>query len=213
MIERTLRYMEERRMQRNRNFLRLPLGWDEFRRLLTAHADAIIEGQNRLHRFEWDANVEQVARRLFEYSASQTSNRGIALVGKYGCGKTLLMRAFVEMHNNFVVANQLRVSTYRYAIAADLFRVCADPMRFDEYSVGPLVIDELGREELVGKNYGTTVSPVIDLLFKRYEVGAPTHITSNFKLESLIENYGKMLGDRFREMFEFVEMSGNSRRK
>lgn len=109
---------------------------------------------------------------------------------------------------------ELRQPLYRQ-ITGSYFVINYTPALFAEYSNNPLFIDEFGREAKRGKVYGSEVTPVIDLLFERHRRGAVTHITSNFLLETLSsdEMYGKMLGDRFREMFNFIELKGSSRRK
>ena len=82
----------------------------------------------------------------------------------------------------------------------------------EEYSRRPLFIDELGREESELKDYGNVVKPVIDLFAQRYENGARTYATTNFKYESFDKFYGEFIRSRMEEMMTYVPLTGESRR-
>ncbi|MGF2565373.1 hypothetical protein ACQUWZ_26070, partial [Ralstonia pseudosolanacearum] len=85
----------------------------------------------------------------------------------------------------------------------------------------PLFIDELGREQLEIYVDGVRIRPIEDLIAMRYEYGACTFFTSNFKIETLSQGYddkgkkigyGEYIGERFREMCNIVVYPGRSRR-
>jgi DNA replication protein DnaC len=82
----------------------------------------------------------------------------------------------------------------------------------EPYVRRPLFIDELGREESEVKDYGNVVKPVIDLFGLRYEEGARTYATTNFKYESLEKFYGEFIRTRMEEMMTYIQFPGESRR-
>ena len=62
------------------------------------------------------------------------------------------------------------------------------------------------------KDYGNVVKPVIDLFAQRYECGARTYATTNFKYESFDKFYGEFIRSRMEEMMTYVPLPGESRR-
>ena len=86
----------------------------------------------------------------------------------------------------------------------------------------PLFIDELGREQLEVSAFGNKMRPISELMALRYNTGARTFFTSNFKLSTLskgrnekgeLVGYGQYIGERIQEMTNIVEMPGDSRRE
>lgn len=81
-------------------------------------------------------------------------------------------------------------------------------------ALAPLAIDDLGREPKQIMDFGNTRAPMVELLYERYDKGSWTHATSNFAFDTLSSDafYGPMLGDRFRTMFNVINLPGDSRR-
>ena len=86
----------------------------------------------------------------------------------------------------------------------------------------PLFIDELGREQLEVNDFGNKLRPVSELMALRYDTGARTFFTSNFKISTLSKGYnekgeligyGQYIGERIQEMANMVELPGDSRRE
>lgn len=196
--------------------MKLPVSYWQFRMLIKAQAERIMRGHGRSGEYVIDENVEAIMRRIFDFTQSG-SRKGIALIGKYGCGKTLLMSAYVKIHNALVDHSDGKLKRWKYkeATATQLFKHLQDNELSDTLSVPPLLIDELGREPISGKHFGTEEVPVVNLLFERWNRGALTHCTSNLTLEALSDNdhYGAMLGSRLADMFDFVVMNGPDRRR
>lgn len=195
------------------------LDMEGFKSLLQGFASLEMVKSENKSLFTFDQYNLPLIEQLYLYTVGDsgfkgTLSKGLAIVGSYGCGKTLIMTAYTEMLNYLIVKYMLQQPLYRQ-ITASYFAINYSAALFAEYSSGPLFIDEFGRESKRGKVYGTEVTPIIDLLFERHRKGAITHITSNFLLKTLSEDemYGKMLGDRFREMFNFIKLDGDSRRK
>lgn len=88
-----------------------------------------------------------------------------------------------------------------------------DTQKFEAISKsGFLIIDDLGCEPQVVKNYGTNITPVIELLYRRYDTMMPTIVTSNLGKNDIRGYYGERISDRFNEMFDRLFYSAESYR-
>ena len=142
-------------------------------------------------------------------------HKGIYIGGKVGCGKTLLMQSFCE------ILHLISRRTVEMIPATLLYeRIIHDGI--DMLAKRPLFIDELGREQLEIAAFGNKIRPIADLMALRYNNGARTFFTSNFKLSTLsrgrnekgeLIGYGQYIGERIQEMTNIVEMPGESRRE
>ena len=141
-------------------------------------------------------------------------DKGIYLCGAIGCGKTILMKAFLEV---LMAASGYYIP---FIQAPSLYeKIQVDGMR--SMRMCPLFLDELGREQLEIYVNGVRIRPIEDLMAMRYEYGACTFFTSNFKIETLSQGYdekgkkigyGEYIGERFKEMCNIVVYPGKSRR-
>ncbi len=77
---------------------------------------------------------------------------------------------------------------------------------FDRLSKTPLLIDEMGREPTLVNTFGTQTTPLVDLIYEKWDAGTVTHITSNMSLPTLTEIYGEMTASRLFDMLVFIEM-------
>lgn len=195
--------------------MKLPITYEQFRTLVKMQAERIMLLRGRPAEYMIDEKIEAVMRHIYKFTQSD-NQKGIALVGKIGCGKTLIMSAYIRVHNELVRLSNGRLQRERYTetTSSRLFRDLQDRDLFNRLCYDPLFIDELGREPKFGKNFGNETAPVIELIFERWTHGTITHCTSNFSLEDLSSTdlYGAIAGDRIRDMFEFILMSGDGRR-
>ena len=146
-------------------------------------------------------------------------SKGFFLYGPVGTGKSTLIRG-LQMYTNSIkrreVLNDHRIGFYwksaselANSYAGDgqekLLQWCEDCS---------LMIDELGREPLPAKHYGTSLNVIQFVLQLRYDhrLANVTHITSNLMLSDITPMYGDYISDRFREMFNIIEWSGESKR-
>lgn len=83
----------------------------------------------------------------------------------------------------------------------------------DYFKYRPLILDEVGREKKIVKDFGTERELFPEIIDMRYKTHAWTMATSNFTLEDLGGMYGKYIKDRLKEMFNFIELNGKSFRK
>ncbi len=196
------------------------LSKEEFWKLLCATAQAIMAQRGVYHPFVVDDNNRDIIIQMWLYVTGSTEcrwniHKGIYIGGKVGCGKTLLMQSFCE------ILHLVSGMTVEMIPATLLFqRIIDDGIR--SLSCRPLFIDELGREQLEMNAYGNKMRPIADLMALRYNNGARTFFTSNFKISTLskgrnekgeLVGYGQYIGERIQEMTNIVEMPGDSRRE
>ena len=76
-----------------------------------------------------------------------------------------------------------------------------------------LFIDDIGTEPASVKRWGNEFSPVLELLYARYDRQLFTIATSNLKDSDFGERYGIRIADRMEEMFERIYYQNKSYRK
>lgn len=76
-----------------------------------------------------------------------------------------------------------------------------------------LFIDDVGTEATSVKVWGNEVSPMVELLYQRYDRQLFTVITSNLESEDdIVNRYGDRINDRFAEMFDYLPFDNQSYR-
>lgn len=144
-------------------------------------------------------------------------NKGIYLYGAYGVGKTVLFKIiriwiaelFRFSDNGFYSTSiEEIVEYYKTRDSFGKFGFGTDNMNMN------ICINEFGKP-VKEKIYGTEVNELLNSLFMiRYELfqkGLATHVTSNYHPKDL--NLEPIIKDRMVEMFNFVELKGESFRK
>lgn len=148
--------------------------------------------------------------------------KGFMLVGPYGSGKTLLLKSFM---------NAFKIFTYNESDYFNGFsREREKPIKVEflssrniletssngvaEFTIfktrNPLFIDDVGKEPGSVNNYGTVTKPMEDVLEFRYSIRALTFGTSNHRLEDM--PYSGHTRDRMKSLFNFIKLTGDSRR-
>ena len=141
---------------------------------------------------------------------------GLLLYGIVGSGKSTLGKAICNLigilHNSSISSE--RKGVFRVS-ALDLAKnVANDPMYFNKLKNQELLfIDDIGTEPASVKNWGNEFSPVVELLYARYDRQLFTIATSNLKDSDFGERYGIRIADRMEEMFERVFYQNKSYRK
>jgi len=130
--------------------------------------------------------------------------KGILILGKVGCGKTLLMNGFLYSfaHASRKVINLLHAKNLHTYIKEK---------GVSYYSERPLFIDDIGKEPTEAKDFGNASKPFEDLIAFRSEKKCINFGTSNYALEDM--PYPLHTIDRMKEMFNIIIMPGESRRK
>ncbi len=146
-------------------------------------------------------------------------DRGIALFGNNGTGKTIIMKCFSNILHRF--QNQkFNVKTTR-SITNELSPFCTPGYLISKYSDHKRCFDDLTYEKNI-KNYGNEINILEDALFNRYANKVLTHITLNTPdnysgsfeevVDQIYDRYGKRVFDRVFEMCNFIELTGKSLR-
>jgi hypothetical protein len=176
---------------------------------------------------------------LQDFTGLQYSlNKGLALIGNVGVGKTLLMGFFHQNQNqSYVMANCRRLE----GLWIEQMSAKEKPQQnvIDQYSreikasvngnpfgqqVLGVCFDDLGTETSPSKAYGEEKNVLQEILMNRYEhfqlrselEGLPAkfnfnHVTSNLSTHEIGLKYGTRVKDRFREMFNLIQFSNESK--
>lgn len=132
----------------------------------------------------------------------------VLLTGNMGTGKTTLLRLFVQAYGIIERQPVKLYSTARFNLE---YGAKGEQVILD-HEHGLMCIDDLGVENKTQNRYGTVTDPISTLLFLRYESKARTMCSTNLDASALKARYGDRLADRFREMFQVIAFTGESRR-
>lgn len=157
--------------------------------------------------------------------------KGIMLCGIFGVGKTWMMELFrsnqrmcYQVMNAKDIAEDYRTfkvdpkskdyedPLHKYLV--DKKNAVEDPSVFYQTHLG-LCIDDIGTED-VKNNFGNKKNVIGDIIELRYQdklYGKNFHATTNLTVEQLDQYYGGRVRSRLRQMFNFIELGGNDRRK
>lgn len=165
-------------------------------------------------------------------------NKGLMIVGGYGTGKTSILNTFHQMFKTAasmpiqvsdIEGTQQLLGRYKlsfgYFTANDMvktFEAISDhlekEMFWNRFSKGFKYFDDIMTES-TASNFGK-VEIFKDLFEMRYTNGAKTIISLNYSgssidetLDSVSKKYGERVYDRIFEMFNIIELQGESLRK
>lgn len=136
---------------------------------------------------------------------------GLIICGGTGNGKTTMARALaqtIQKCNNQAVT---RITALQFAT----LEAERDENRYKliQYRQAPvLFLDDVGMEAASVKVWGNVISPVVELIYQRYDLQLFTIATSNLNTRQLAEKYGDRVGDRIREMFNVLAFNNESYR-
>lgn len=163
--------------------------------------------------------------------------KGLMIVGGYGTGKTSILNTFHQMCKTAasmpiqvtdIEGTQQLLGRYKlgfgYFTANDLvktFEAISDPQEkeifWNRYSNGIKYFDDIMTES-TASNYGK-IEIFKDIFEMRYTNGAKTLISLNYMgtidetLDEISKKYGERVYDRLFEMFNIIELHGESLRK
>ena len=152
-------------------------------------------------------------------------NKGIYIHGDFGTGKSLLFQILEEVYNE-IRKNELRIKTVNSVNLVDKFWVeISNPnllkqnncSLLQKMSRGVIHFDDVGAERKIN-HFGNSIEIISDIIQSRYfnsknNSKIKTFITSNFSCEQIGERYGRRIYDRLFEMFNIIEIGGESRRR
>ncbi|HAT76072.1 MAG TPA: hypothetical protein DCS19_04315 [Flavobacterium sp.] len=186
-------------------------------------------------KFILDKNSENIIDKISQYATrneifikeSFSFDKGILLMGKVGCGKTLLfqclvnlLRLFVGYNINSTKVEKLDANFIPAYSLVEMFSIKGYEMFGSELYFNNnritlmserLFIDDLGSENIVS-NYGNTTNVTGELILRRYDKGRKTFATTNLDPKTLKSFYGDRVYSRMIEMFNFIVVDGEDRR-
>lgn len=176
--------------------------------------------------FVIDDNNRTDIQNLFNYflgfsDCNLDLRKGIMLMGTVGTGKTDLMTIFAKFTGRFrITESRIIVREYMKDGVKGLERWSYN-YELNQHGVSrpkpfELCIDDFGLEREEAGNFGNRQDVMSELMADRYQIfrnqGIKTHAITNLA-RGLESKYDERLNDRFREMFNVVKLTGNSRRK
>jgi DNA replication protein DnaC len=189
------------------------------------------ENKNKKHKKEFvidQYNIGLIKKLCLYFTESDQAekygidlNKGIALMGGVGVGKTMIMQAFAQ--NQYLSYGIVSSSQISYAYQSQGFEVVSiftDLIKTSENQFGQVIrgrcYDDIGTEE-ERKHYGDKVNIMAEILQECYyrHPYNYTHITTNLTPDEVEAFYGLRIRSRMREMFNlfiFDEKSPDRRK-
>lgn len=143
-------------------------------------------------------------------------DKGLMLIGGYGCGKTSMMRAFHK------IGYKLLPDTFMWFPFYSCNGMVAEYEQLDNqndkgeflekyFSVKKCYFDDFGTEE-DASNFGKK-NLLKDILEERYLRKKTTYVSTNLSLNEINEKYGERVFSRIQEVFNIIIMNGKDFRK
>lgn len=186
-----------------------------------------------VNNYQFNENNSPVYRGLLDYFLGRPGKydlqKGIALLGLYGVGKSTILQIMHEFINRCFrfSPNMFRISSTEEIITLSqsenftesvlLFNSKPNLYGIPQRKPIHVLINEFGNQYNM-KNFGTDVNELVDVfIMKRYDImqqyGKVTHITTNYGTKELKSMFDPRIVDRFKEMFNMIELPGKSFRK
>lgn len=151
-------------------------------------------------------------------------SKGLLLYGAVGVGKSTLLKGmqhYAAKIARYCIGGADAGVTFQFISAAEIALQFAEKgisgmNRYtDREYMRNLAIDEVGREPIDSKYFGTGINVIQTVLQLRYEqrYNFYTHLTTNLDPDrEFALRYGDFIADRVKEMFNVIKIEGNSRR-
>lgn len=202
------------RQKPTRSHFRIPYEYDKIEMLLYNAIAAEIDYRRMEFRDSKDLaeQIHQVALWL----CGQSNKNSLVITGPCGNGKTTFVYA-IQNIVNFLKLVDLKTNEHigiSFHNARELANFCktSNPMWKKVINRNVLAIDDLGTEPRETIEYGNVLSPIVDLISKRYDEQLSTIFTTNLLPKQISEVYGQRIADRLREEAEIVSFLNSSYR-
>lgn len=187
---------------------RLPMNKDKAYEFLLAAV--IAEVQFRYRKFVYNEFIDDQLRQMAKWLTIVTPKFGIVLCGGCGNGKTTMLKALQNLIRRLQIRKPTATTESLYGAyygvtivdALQITQLCkANHTKYSELAQDDmLAIDDFGTEPVEVMDYGNIMTPVIDLLTKRYEAQLFTIVTTNLDPKDIRKRYGDRIADRLNEM-------------
>ena len=164
----------------------------------------------------------------FEYNL----DKGILIMGNVGTGKTTTFK-IIQKYLSYL--NQVHPNNFQFIESREIIREFSKDKYtgLEKFTFNPthnehgsihkvpkaICVDDIGLEQDEVKHFGDTVDVMSEFLADRYTIFQDrkfrklTHATTNLDRNNLKKKYSERIADRMREMFNIIQMNGESRRK
>ena len=173
-------------------------------------AAVIAEVQFRYRKFVYNEFIDDQLRQMAKWLTTATPKFGIVLCGGCGNGKTTMLKALQNLVRRLQIRKPTATTESIYGAyyglqivdALQIAQLCkTNHTKYLEVAQEDmLAIDDLGTEPVEVMDYGNIITPVIDLLTKRYEAQLFTIVTTNLDPKDIRKRYGDRIADRLNEM-------------
>lgn len=152
--------------------------------------------------------------------------KGLLIMGKVGCGKSLLFRGIADVLGLFIVPSYEPKSNQNIITQISSYELSESFSKkgysiFDEGILHKgnmisiltprLFIDDIGAEN-ISNHYGSVINIISEVILRRYDRVLMTYATTNLDPRHLKEFYGDRAYSRMVEMMNFLVYEGNDRR-
>jgi len=187
----------------------IKIGAEDFKELFLIQANKIVVERNIDREFEITEDNKTLINQLYYYGTGNIEkfngslSKGIMVVGKNGVGKSVILRSYCKIIGLLTRSVILNIHAKKLQSEITIKGI-------EYFEKRPLKIGDIGKEAKEVNDYGTKILPLADLMAIRYDNGALTFATANYNMETLSKFYGITTTDRFKEMFNIIELSGKN---
>ncbi|MCD8202701.1 MAG: hypothetical protein LUD48_03565 [Prevotella sp.] len=184
---------------------RLPMTQEKAYGCLLAANMAEVEYRHR--KFVDNDDVHDQLAQMSQWLTSDSPKFGMLLCGVPGNGKSTMLKAFQKLLCCLQIPDSYgRTYGIQIVDAKYIAHLCKKdyPAFLKLADKEMLGIDDMGTEPRQIMDFGNIVTPVIDLLTRRYEEQLFTVITTNLTPAQIADLYGSRIADRLNEMVEKI---------
>jgi len=155
-----------------------------------------------------------------------TMKKGILLAGNFGVGKSWIMKLFQKNQRQVYYIRYAKEIANEYSLKGEKHKDAEDSLEnkfknpMNDSSVfyhkhSGLCIDDLGTEDIKAhySNKKNVIGDLIEIRYAKGNTGIFLHASTNLSSSELKEFYGPRVASRMREIFNFIELAGEDRRR